>query len=183
MAIITVPDEALTLRDDDAVRDYLSGVGIVYERWAATRPLSRDAAAEEILEAYADEIADLKARGGYVTADVIAVNGSTPGLEQMLAKFRREHWHDEDEVRFVVDGRGLFHVRPRSGPVVAIEVGAGDLLCVPSGTWHWFNLCSDMEIKAIRLFSEAKGWTPFYTDSEADSLYQPVCLGYTYQSA
>src|ERR1041385_8540053 len=56
--------------------------------------------------AYAAEIEQLKARGGYVTADVIDVTDSTPGLDAMLAKFSTEHWHDEDEVRFIIRGRG-----------------------------------------------------------------------------
>ena len=59
--------------------------------------MAPDASAESILEAYADEIEKLKASGGYVTADIIDVNPETPGLEEMLAKFDREHWHDEDE--------------------------------------------------------------------------------------
>ena len=59
----------------------------------------------------------------------------------MLAKFDREHWHDEDEVRFVIHGRGLFHIKPSQGPVVAIELQAGDMISVPKDTRHWFHLC------------------------------------------
>ena len=77
------------------------------------RPLSADAPADEVLAAYAREVDALKARGGYVTADVIDVKPETPNLDTMLAKFSREHWHDEDEVRFIVEGRGLFHVPTR----------------------------------------------------------------------
>jgi len=44
----------------------------------------------------------------------------------MLAKFNIEHYHNEDEIRYIVDGRGLFHINPRSAPVVAIEVEPGD---------------------------------------------------------
>ena len=51
----------------------------------------------------------------------------TPGLDAMLAKFSREHWHDEDEVRFILAGHGVFHIHPVTAePVVAIEVEAGD---------------------------------------------------------
>jgi ARD/ARD' family len=50
---------------------------------------------------------------------VIDVTPETPNLEAMLAKFRREHWHDEDEVRFIIRGRGLFHIHPRQGPLTA----------------------------------------------------------------
>src|SRR5262245_22722840 len=180
MAIITIPDKDETLRDQGDVTAYLAGIGIDYERWNPSHTVAADAPAEEILGAYSKEIDNLKARGGYVTADVIDVNPQTPGLEAMLAKFNREHWHDEDEVRFIIEGRGLFHIHPREGAVLAIEVEAGDLIRVPRGTWHWFNLCSDRRIRAIRLFQDPSGWTPNYTDSGVDASYQPACLGASY---
>jgi 1,2-dihydroxy-3-keto-5-methylthiopentene dioxygenase len=111
---------------------------------------------------------------------VIDVTPETPNLEAMLARFSREHWHDEDEVRFIVRGRGLFHIHPRQGPLTAIEVESGDLIRVPRGTWHWFDLCRDRTIRAIRLFQDPSGWTPHYTDTGVDRKYQPVCLGPAY---
>jgi 1,2-dihydroxy-3-keto-5-methylthiopentene dioxygenase len=98
----------------------------------------------------------------------------------MLAKFNREHWHDEDEVRFIIEGRGLFHVHPPQGPVFAIEVEAGDLIRVPRGTHHWFDLCADRRIRAIRLFQDQSGWTPHYTNSGIDAGFQPLCFGPSY---
>jgi 1,2-dihydroxy-3-keto-5-methylthiopentene dioxygenase len=98
----------------------------------------------------------------------------------MLTRFKSEHWHDEDEVRFIIDGRGLFHIHPKSEPVVAIEVEAGDLISVPRRVHHWFNLCSDLRIRAIRLFQDPAGWTPHYTESGKDTSYQPLCLGPVY---
>lgn len=126
---------------------------------------------------HAREIDELKQRGGYVTADVIDVNDNTPGLDEMLAKFNREHWHDEDEVRFIIAGRGLFHIHSANGAVLATEVEAGDLIRVPRGTLHWFNLCSDRRIRTIRLFQDTAGWTPHYTDSRVDENFMPVCFG------
>jgi 1,2-dihydroxy-3-keto-5-methylthiopentene dioxygenase len=183
MAIITIPAENRKLSDPDAVTEYLAGVGIEYEIWTPSHSIAPNAPADEILSAYQEEIRKLKARGRYVTADVIDVNPRTPGLEAMLEKFQREHWHDEDEVRFVIHGRGLFNIRPRIGPVVAIEVQAGDLIRVPRGTWHWFNLCSNREIRAIRLFQDLAGWTPQYIGSSEEQRYQPVCLGSSYLPA
>jgi 1,2-dihydroxy-3-keto-5-methylthiopentene dioxygenase len=180
MAILRIPDQGLTLRDQAEVKRRLAAVGIDHERWDTSRVTRPGAPAAEILEAYASEIDRLKTSGGYVTADVIDVSPETPGLDAMLAKFNREHWHDEDEVRFIVKGRGLFHVRPREGPVVAIEVEEGDLIRVPRGTWHWFDLCTDRRIRAIRLFQDAAGWTPHYTGSGADAAVEPVCLGPAY---
>ncbi len=111
---------------------------------------------------------------------MIDVRPDTPNLETMLARFTREHWHDEDEVRFIIEGRGLFHVHPPDRPVFAIEVEAGDLIRVPRGTHHWFDLCADRRIRAIRLFQDPSGWTPHYTDSGADQGFQPVCFGPSY---
>lgn len=180
MAFVRVPDEGVEIPDEAGIRNRLAAAGIGFERWEARHPVSSDASADEVLAAYADEIERLKSQGGYVTADVIDVKAQTPGLDAMLAKFNREHWHDEDEVRFIVEGRGLFHIRPREGAVVAIEVGPGDLLRVPRGTWHWFDLCADKRIRAIRLFQDPSGWTPHYTESGADRGFEPVCLGPAY---
>lgn len=182
MATVRIPQENRTLTDQDDVTRYLATLGIDYERWPGEQRVPPQATPEEVLAAYAPEIEGLKARGGYVTADVIDVTAETPGLDAMLAKFNTEHWHDEDEVRFIVRGRGLFHVHPREGdaPVIAIEVEAGDLIRVPRGTWHWFDLCGDRDIRAIRLFQDKSGWTPNYTRSGADQGYQPLCMGPTY---
>jgi 1,2-dihydroxy-3-keto-5-methylthiopentene dioxygenase len=177
VAVVRIPEENRSLHQPDQIRDFLAGIGIDYERWEPLAEASRDATAEQILRAYAGQIDQLKARGGYVTADVIDVGPETPGLDTMLARFSTEHWHDEDEVRYIVAGRGLFHVNPQKGPVVAIEVEAGDLIRVPRGTHHWFDLCGEKRIRAIRLFQDTAGWTPHYTNSGTDQNYEPVCLG------
>ena len=177
MAILRIPDDGRTIRDRREITNRLFTIGIDYEVWEPSHPTSAGAPAEEILAAYRNEIDRMKSSGGYVTADVINVNPATPGLDAMLQKFSREHWHDEDEVRFIIHGRGVFHIHPKDSPVVAIEVEAGDLIRVPRGTFHWFDLCAEREIRAIRLFQDPSGWAPQYTDSGADSKFQPVCLG------
>jgi 1,2-dihydroxy-3-keto-5-methylthiopentene dioxygenase len=180
MALVRIPDEKRTLEDPAAIGAYLASRGIEYERWVPAQELAPGTSSEALLAAYADKIDDLKARGGYVTADVIDVTSGTPGLEGMLARFNAEHWHDEDEVRLIVEGRGLFHIHPPDGPVFAIEVEAGDLIRVPKGTFHWFDLCADRRIRAIRLFQDVTGWTPHYTSSGVDRGFQPVCVGPAY---
>jgi len=177
MAILTIPEENRTINDPAAVADYLAGIGVDYEIWEPSTAVAAGAPAEDILTAYSTEIDKLKESGGYVTADVIDVTSQTPGLAEMLAKFNREHRHDDDEVRFIIEGRGLFHLHPETGPVVGIEVEAGDLIRVPSGFRHWFNLCADHRIRAIRLFKDPSGWTPHYTDSGVDGDFQPLCFG------
>lgn len=183
MAIISIPAKELRTSDTDRVKAIAAGIGIDYERWENLHDVSADASDNEILAGYSAEIDTLKERGGYVTADVINVVPTTPGLSEMLAKFNREHWHDDDEVRFIVKGRGLFHIAPEGGNVVVIEMEAGDLIRVPAGTLHWFDLCGEQTIRAIRLFKDMSGWTPRYTDSGVDAAYQPLCFGTYYLPA
>lgn len=180
MATLNIPDEKRTLGEFGEVRAYLATIGIAYERWAPRQDLAGNASVAEVLAAYAPEINCLKAQGGYVTADVIDVTPQTPGLDAMLNRFNSEHWHDEDEVRFIIEGRGIFHIHPPEGKVVSITVEAGDLLRVPRGTWHWFDLCEERRIRAIRLFQDPAGWTPHYTKSGVDRGYEPVCFGPQY---
>lgn len=180
MAVVRIPEENRTLTERADITQYLAAIGIDYERWGPTHAVPADAPAEQILAAYAPEIDRLKASGGYVTADLIDVFPQTPGLDTMLNKFNREHWHDEDEVRFIIEGRGLFHIHPQGKPVLAIEVEAGDLIRVPRGTHHWFDLCPDRRIRAIRLFQDVSGWTPHYTDTGAEQGFEPACFGPAY---
>ena len=132
-----------------------------------------------MLEAYAHQIETLKPRGGYVTADVIDVKPDTPNLDAMLAKFNSEHWHDEDEVRFIIEGRGLFHINAGDS-VFALEVGpAISSACRAARTTGSIS-APRRRIRAIRLFQDPSGWTPHYTDSGVDRGFQPVCFGPSY---
>lgn len=172
MAVVTVPDKNLTLSDAGEIKDYLAKIDIEYERVETTPRISPDAAPEEILAAYNDEIEVLKQKGGYVTADVIDIKPETPNLETMLDRFRPEHWHGEDEVRFIVKGKGRFHIAPTNGDVAAITMEPGDLIRVPRGTHHWFDLCEDKTVRAIRLFQDTTGWTPHYTETAREQKYK-----------
>ena len=180
MAKVRISELKKEIESRDEMKSYLASIGIGYERWDTNYDLSDSVPAEKILNTYADEIEQLKASGGYVTADVIDVKPDTPNLEVMLNKFNKEHWHDEDEIRFIVEGHGVFHINPKTSPVVAIEVEKGDLLRVPAGTLHWFDLCGDRRIRAIRLFQDPTGWTPHYSTSGMEKEYMPVCFGYDY---
>ena len=180
MASISIPDENREITDVAEIREFLAPFGIWYEKWDVDGRIGPDATNEEILEAYKPEIDRLKEKGGFVTADVINVTPTTEGLEAMLNKFNKEHTHDEDEVRFTVKGSGVFHVHPENGPVFGITVESGDLVNVPRGTQHWFNLCDDKTIRCIRLFEDPGGWTPHYIDESIHQNYAPICLGPRY---
>ena len=158
MALLKIPEENRTLTDADTVRGFLAEHGIEYERTGAPPGLSARLDADEILAAWTPKIDELKARGGYVIADVIDVKPDTPNLDAMLKRFSQR--------ALARRGRGpphrrgtrtLPHPSARASPVFALEVEAGDLIRVPRGTHHWFDLCGDRRIRAIRLFQDKSG--------------------------
>lgn len=178
MAVLRIPSENRVIEDADLIRGFLAEHGITYERWVVAGRARPDATQEEILAAYEPEVAALMRRGGYITADVVNVTPDVPGLQEMLDRFNKEHRHAEDEVRFIVKGSGIFYIHPEDGaPVFSIEVHEGDLINVPAGVRHWFDLCAERTIRAIRLFKEKAGWTPLYTGDGIASHYQPLCFG------
>jgi 1,2-dihydroxy-3-keto-5-methylthiopentene dioxygenase len=181
MAVLRFPDTNTVFEKESAIRAELAALGIDYERWNLDR-VPADSSADLVLDAYRDEIDQMKRRGGYVTADVIDVSPETPNLEAMLARFDKEHTHSEDEVRFILSGKGIFFLNI-GGRVASVEVHPGDMLRVPKGTTHWFTLCEDRRIRAIRWFQETTGWTPAYTNSGVDAGYQPLCFGPAYLGA
>lgn len=76
---------------------------------------------------------------GYKTADVISINATTENYNTLRTKFLAEHTHSEDEIRFFVDGKGLFWFNLEKVPVFNLLCEAGDLISVPAGTKHWFD--------------------------------------------
>jgi len=180
MARIRIQDENREITGADEIRAFLKPFGIWYEKWEVEGRLPAEATNEQILETYAPEVERLKKAGNFVTADVINVSPATPNLDALLAKFSKEHTHSEDEVRFTVKGAGVFHIHPDSGPVFAIQVESGDLINVPCGTRHWFDLCGDKTIRCIRLFQDVSGWSPHYVEQGVHEHYAPVCLGPAY---
>ncbi len=183
MASVFVEKENRTISDPKEISDFLRPFGVWYEQWQVEGRLKKDATDTDILEEYAQEIAEVKRKGGYVTADVINVTPATPNLDAMLQKFNKEHTHSEDEVRFTVAGKGVFHLHPEGGPVFGVTVETGDMINVPKGMKHWFNLCDDRAIRCIRFFEDASGWVASYVDEPVHDSYSPMCFGGSYVKA
>ena len=131
--------------------------GISFERWPARAELPAGAGPEAVLAAYATEIARVQARGTYPTVDAIRITPEHPDREALRQKFLAEHTHSEDEVRFFVEGRGLFclHIGEE---VLQVLCEADDWISVPAGTRHWFDMGSSPRFCAIRFFDNPEGW-------------------------
>ncbi len=148
--------------------------GVRLERWRADIALPDGATSDTILAAYAPELARLRTEAGYPSADVVRfvpddANPAWPELAAAArAKFLAEHRHGEDEVRFFVEGGGVFFLRFDDG-VIAIRCERGDLLGVPAGTRHWFDMGSRPRFCAIRVFSTTDGWVATFTGDDIAS--------------
>ncbi len=173
MAILNIPDRGITIRDLLEIKSVLNSHGIFLEKWKATLPLKDSDTQETILEAYAHELKPFMEKNGFTTADVINVHKDTPNIEMIRGKFLKEHTHSEDEVRFFVDGEGLFWFHLKDDTVINVLCEKGDFLSVPKGFKHWFDLAPKYHVKAIRIFTNVEGWVANYTDSGIDARYNP----------
>jgi 1,2-dihydroxy-3-keto-5-methylthiopentene dioxygenase len=114
------------------------------------------------LDDYQGALERLKAARGYVTQDIVELHPETPNLQAVCDKFKPEHLHRDDEVRFVLEGEGIFDIRAQDGRWMRVEVEAGDLIVVPADLYHRFFLTDRQQIRCVRLFKDAAGWVPEY---------------------
>lgn len=152
----------LETSDFERIQTTLAEVGIRLQRWQADHPLSADSTSEEILAAYQTDIDRLVDEGGYQSWDVISMHPQHPDKAVFREKFLAEHTHSEDEVRFFVRGSGLFTLH-LNGQVFAVLCEKSDLISVPAGTRHWFDMGPNPEFTAIRLFNNPQGWVANFT--------------------
>jgi 1,2-dihydroxy-3-keto-5-methylthiopentene dioxygenase len=151
--------------DFDAIARELGKIGVTFERWQANRPIIAGASQEEVIAAYKDDIDRITAERGFTTIDVISIAPDNPKKEELRGKFLDEHYHKEDEVRFFVAGSGLFtlHVGDK---VYEVECVKDDLIAVPDGTTHWFDMGPAPEFVAIRFFQQPDGWIGHFTGTD-----------------
>lgn len=143
----------------------LNKVGVLFERWETQNAIAAGADSDTILTAYHADIERIKSLGGYITVDVISLAKGNPNAAELRKKFLFEHTHSEDEVRFFVKGQGLFCLH-LGDKVYQVLCQQGDLISVPENTKHWFDMGSDPEFTAIRLFNNEAGWVAQATGSE-----------------
>jgi len=151
----------------------LGKLGITLKRWPAPednraralldQQALNDAEKEELLKSVDNRFEELKRDKGYATRDMVVIHEAIPGLADMLAKFDKIHLHTDDEVRYILAGKGYFGFVEPDGKQFLLEVSAGDYINVPANAEHWFEMKDSQRIKAVRYFIDTKGWTPVYT--------------------
>lgn len=140
----------------------LGAAGVRFERWKANKAIVPGASQDEVIAAYREDIDRLMREEGYQTVDVVSLAPDHPDRAAFRAKFLSEHTHAEDEVRFFVAGAGQFtlHLGDRVYDVLCEQ---GDLIGVPDGTRHWFDMSESPYFVAIRLFNNPAGWVANFT--------------------
>lgn len=172
MAILHFPQSKKTIENPIEIKNILKEKNVVYEQWAAKMPLTNVSTQEEILKAYENDLKPYMQKHGYQTADVINVHAQTPNILELRKKFLPEHTHSEDEVRFFVDGEGLFWFN-FDGEIASLLCRQGDLISVPKNYKHWFDIGKNPHVKCIRIFTDPAGWVANYTHSKIEEGYNP----------
>lgn len=152
-------------QDFAAVQQRLSAAGVRFERWQATADVRPGDSQEHVIGAYRADIDRLFAEGGYQSVDVISLTPAHPDKAALRQKFLNEHTHAEDEVRFFVAGQGLFSLH-LGDQVFEVLCEQGDLIAVPAGTRHWFDMGPEPSFVAIRIFTNPAGWVANFTGSD-----------------
>ena len=166
MATLTPLWTGNPLTDVGDITSFLAERGIVFATWdlpaeaqeLAALPRLDDEQKARLLALFADELGASK----YSDADVVAIRPDLPGLDGALAKFDRLHYHDDDEVRAIVGGEGVFGFMTDDDWQFLLCIEAGEYISVPGRTWHWFYCTESKNITALRLFEDMSGWTPHY---------------------
>jgi 1,2-dihydroxy-3-keto-5-methylthiopentene dioxygenase len=170
--------ENLVLRttDEETIKETLRAHGVTLSRWELTLDPGVNADNETILDAYRAKIDELRTSGNYRLVDVVQMRPDDADADwaTRAAKAREmfldEHRHGEDEVRFFAAGRGCFYLH-LDGNVFAVVCEAGDLLSVPAGTLHWFDMGSRPDFVAVRFFQEEDGWVGDFTGDSISSSF------------
>ncbi len=155
----------LTSVDHADIASVLSKVGVRFERWHAGSKIGAGDSEQSVIAAYRLDIDRLLTEEGYQTVDVVSLTQDHPDKEAMRGKFLDEHTHSEDEVRFFVDGQGLFSLHIDSH-VYEVLCEKGDLIGVPANTPHWFDMGPNPNFVAIRFFDNPEGWVANFTGND-----------------
>ncbi|EIM00323.1 acireductone dioxygenase [Rhodanobacter denitrificans] len=167
----TRPQSPLAEIDEHAaIAAELGKVGVRFEQWQASQPIVPGASQDEVIAAYRGDIDRLMGEEGYQAVDVISLTPDHPDRAALRQKFLSEHTHSEDEVRFFVAGAGQFTLH-LGGRVYDILCEQGDLIGVPDGTRHWFDMSEAPYFVAIRLFTNKEGWVANFTGDDIASRF------------
>jgi 1,2-dihydroxy-3-keto-5-methylthiopentene dioxygenase len=164
-------NEFIDYSEFNTIQKRLAKNGVLLEKWEAGKDLNKNAEPKQILETYKASIEVLKIERGFVTEDLVAIDPSTENYQVMRKKFLQKHTHRDDEARYFGEGSGLFYIRKQNSTVQLLLCEKGELINLPAGTRHWFDMGSQPYFKAVRVFFDHDGWVGNFTSSGVDQNY------------
>jgi 1,2-dihydroxy-3-keto-5-methylthiopentene dioxygenase len=110
------------------------------------------------------QLKQIRLERGYTYKDEV-VSSKIPNLDDKLKIFFEEHLHDDEEIRFFLDGTGYFDVREEKldsceDNWIRIELSKGDMIVLPAGIYHRFTADDKKFFHVMRLFVGDPVWTP-----------------------
>lgn len=172
MAILRLEDGTTYTQPEDIARE-LASLNVQLNYWSVgNSPETLHLLAQEALDEQEKEqvlrsldgyFEQLQQSDGYQSRDLIVLYPSIPNLDTLLSKFQRCHTHADDEVRYIIDGEGVFGFVYPDDTQVELTIEPQEYINVPAGTEHWFHLTQKRRIKAVRYFTTTEGWIPEYT--------------------
>ncbi|KAK4501485.1 hypothetical protein PRZ48_007294 [Zasmidium cellare] len=117
-----------------------------------------------------DSVNSIASSRNYKNRDEIEISPTTlPNYEEKVKNFFHEHLHEDEEIRYILEGGGYFDVRSEGDDWVRIRLEKGDLMIMPAGIYHRFTTDEKNYTKAMRLFKEDPKWTPLNRGDETDA--------------
>lgn len=163
LATPDTPNKVLTHFDD--IVSTLAEHGVRFERWQPS-PIEKGATAADMIAAYQPQIDAL----GYASVELMNVTNAHPQPAEMRAQFLDERRYSEDDARFFIAGQGLFSLHV-GDYVYGVRCEKNDLLVIPAGLPHWFDMGENPHFVALRLFNTAQGAVPALTGDVIASVF------------
>lgn len=154
----------------DSRKDHNSGETVPYDLLAEIGVIYHHFETEEEVDAVAKE-------RNYKNKDEVCISleafpGGESALKTKLEGFFKEHLHEDEEIRYIVDGAGFFDVRSKQDRWIRAKLNKGDLLILPAGIYHRFTLTMDNYVRAVRLFKDEPKWVALHRPSDDNKIRQ-----------
>jgi 1,2-dihydroxy-3-keto-5-methylthiopentene dioxygenase len=143
-----LPNKVLTHSED--IASTLAEQGVVFEQRTAHSPVTAGASSQDILAACGAHLDSLMTEAGFAEVDVISVDGNPLQTAEVRAGFLEERQCGATEAWHFVAGRGLLSLHIGEF-VYAVLCEKNDLVRMPAGTCHWFDMGEHPRLVAIRL--------------------------------
>ncbi|CAI5757335.1 unnamed protein product [Candida verbasci] len=153
---------------DDFTEPHNSGVPVSLDTLSKIGVFYRQIKTQEDLDNLATQ-RDYKNRDE-VNLNLAAFNNDINAYNAKMQQFYKEHYHEDEEIRYIVDGEGYFDVRDENDKWIRTKLNKYDLLILPAGIYHRFTLTDDLKyVRAVRLFKDEPKWEAINRDTGKES--------------